>query len=187
MLYSIVITCRNYTPDGAVERLIRENVHGLVSMTGPPVGCRVNIERTRRFRNCGNPFRVRIRVGMPRGGEMSVERAPCGIRMNDPLSTSLLNAFAVIRRRIVEADVAGNQPPAPRPNMEYGAVVARLFREDGYGFLKTISGREIHFTRESVHGGGFDRMEPGTGVWFIEKEGIKGPWASYVRIIDPPA
>jgi len=187
MLYSLIIACRNYTPDGYFERLIRENVSKLVPLTGPPVACRVRIERTKRFRNGGNPFRIRIRVGMPRGDEMSVERAPCGIRMNDPLSTSLLNAFAVIRRRIAEAKISGNPSFARRPNMEYGAVVARLFREDGYGFLKTISGREIHLTRESVHCGGFDRMEPGTGVWFIEKEGIKGPWASYVRIIDPPA
>jgi len=185
MLYSIVIAWRNYTPDGDVERLIRENVSGLVSLIGPPVACRVNIERTRRFRNGGNPFRVRIRVMMPGNGELNVERFPSGIRMNEPLSTALLNAFAIIRRRIADPEGTGEPCFFRRPNMEYGAVVVRLSREDGWGYLKTINGREIFFSRESVHDDGFDRMAPGTGVWFIEKEGIEGPWASHVRIIDP--
>jgi cold shock CspA family protein len=56
---------------------------------------------------------------------------------------------------------------------------------EGYGFLKTISGREIYFNWESVPGDGFDRMKIGTGVWFVEKESEKGPWASLVQIIDP--
>jgi len=185
MLYSIVIACRNLSPEGGVERLIRENVTKLVSMTGPPMTCRVNIERTRRFRNGGNPFHIMIRVMIPGNGELSVERFPSGIRMNEPLSTALLNAFAIIRRKIADPEDAGEPCFSRRPNMEYGAVVVRLSREDGWGYLKTISGREIFFSRESVHDGGFDRMAPGTGVWFIEKEGVKGPWASYVRIIDP--
>jgi cold shock CspA family protein len=101
--------------------------------------------------------------------------------VQDPLYTTLHNAFTIARRKIID-DSAQKQRIRVRPQTEYGAVISRIFRKKGYGFLVTDSGRSIFFHRSSVVGDEFDLLEEGTGVWFIEREGEKGPWASTVRI-----
>ncbi len=62
------------------------------------------------------------------------------------------------------------------------ARVARLFPEEGYGFLETPDRREIYFHRDSVLHEGFERLQIGTEVSFIEAEGKKGPQASTVKL-----
>jgi len=59
-------------------------------------------------------------------------------------------------------------------------VVARLFPEDGYGFLRTSEGREIYFNERSVLKGAFPRLRVGSLVRFAEEAGDEGPQASTV-------
>jgi cold shock CspA family protein len=63
------------------------------------------------------------------------------------------------------------------------ARVAKLFPEEGYGFLETPDGREVYFHRNSVKDSGFDRLEIGTEVRFAEESGEQGPQASAVIIV----
>ncbi len=72
------------------------------------------------------------------------------------------------------------------PQQQAGAVVSKLFPEEGYGFLKTIDDREIFFHRNSVLNDDFDRLEIGTGVSFTDEMGQKGLQASTVHIEDKP-
>jgi cold shock CspA family protein len=62
------------------------------------------------------------------------------------------------------------------------ARVARLFPEDGYGFLETPEGTEVYFHRNSVLDAGFNRLKVGAEVAFVTEEGEKGLQASTVRI-----
>jgi cold shock CspA family protein len=59
-------------------------------------------------------------------------------------------------------------------------VVARLFPEEGYGFLRTPEGREIYFNARSVLKNGFPRLRVGSLVRFVEEAGEEGPQASTV-------
>ena len=61
--------------------------------------------------------------------------------------------------------------------------MARLFPEDGYGFLRTLDDREIFFHRNSVVNGEFKRLAVGTEVSFVEELGEKGPQASTVKLV----
>ncbi len=56
----------------------------------------------------------------------------------------------------------------------------RLEPELDYGFLETPDNREIYFHRNSVLGPGFDKLEIGAEVRFVEEEGEQGPQASTV-------
>jgi len=58
-----------------------------------------------------------------------------------------------------------------------------LFPKQDYGFLETPDGREIYFHRNSVLHPGFDRLEIGTEVRFVEELGQEGPQASTVAIV----
>ena len=62
------------------------------------------------------------------------------------------------------------------------AKVAGIDRTGGFGFLETADGREVYFHRNSVLDGGFDKLDAGQRVVFVEEEGEKGPQASTVRI-----
>jgi cold shock CspA family protein len=64
------------------------------------------------------------------------------------------------------------------------ARLARIFPDDGYGFIVTPDGHEIYFHRNSVLDPGFDRLEPGVEVRFEEEMGENGPQATTVKAID---
>jgi cold shock CspA family protein len=61
--------------------------------------------------------------------------------------------------------------------------VVKLFPEEGHGFLESEDGREVYFHRNSVLGRGFDRLDIGNEVRFVEERGEEGPQASTVAIV----
>jgi ribosomal subunit interface protein len=61
-------------------------------------------------------------------------------------------------------------------------VVARLFKDQEYGFIQTEGGREIYFHKNSVNNLPFERLEVGTLVNCELEEGKKGPQASRVQV-----
>ena len=62
------------------------------------------------------------------------------------------------------------------------ARVARIFPEEGYGFLVTPEGREVYFHENAVLDGKFAVLTVGAEVTFIEKTGDKGAQASSVSM-----
>ncbi len=44
----------------------------------------------------------------------------------------------------------------------------------------------LYFHKNSVLGDEFERLEPGTGVRYVEEQGEKGPQASTIQIMDKP-
>jgi ribosomal subunit interface protein len=61
-------------------------------------------------------------------------------------------------------------------------VVARLFRDQEYGFIQTEGGREVYFHKNSVYNLSFEQLEVGTLVNCELEEGKKGPQASRVLV-----
>ncbi|MDH3234225.1 MAG: cold shock domain-containing protein [Alphaproteobacteria bacterium] len=62
--------------------------------------------------------------------------------------------------------------------------MARVFGDEGYGFIRMPDGREIYFHRNSVVEGGWDRIDIGASVRFTEEPGEKGPHAHNVVPLD---
>ena len=61
-------------------------------------------------------------------------------------------------------------------------VVARVFRDQEYGFIQTEEGQEVYFHKNSIHNLAFERLEVGTLVNYELEEGEKGPQASRVLV-----
>ena len=170
------VTLRDVSPSEAVEGYIRERAAKLDAFYDRIMGCRVVVEAPVRHHRKGGPFKVRIDLTVP-GDELVVNR-----QSDEDLYVAIREAFDAMRRRL--EDYARRQRGSVKAHeAPPHARVSKLFPEEGYGFLEPPDGSEIYFHRNSVLGAGFDRLEVGTEVRFVEELGEQGPQASTVTVV----
>ncbi|MFW6114825.1 MAG: HPF/RaiA family ribosome-associated protein [Thermodesulfobacteriota bacterium] len=186
MRVPLEISFRGVAKTDDMENLIWKKVAKLEELCDHLSSLSIAIESPQEHQQAGNPFRVRISMRVPPGHELVVKRESSRGDMHDPLPKVVRDAFQAARRQIKELTDRQQGEVKTHPEQEAAAIVVRLFREEGYGFLKTIEGRELYFHRNSVLHGDFDRLEIGTGVSFVEEAGEKGPQASTLQIVDKP-
>jgi cold shock CspA family protein len=61
--------------------------------------------------------------------------------------------------------------------------VAKMFPDEGFGFIETDDLRDIYFHRNAVLDGGYTQLSVGDSVRFVEEMGAKGPQASTVSVV----
>jgi cold shock CspA family protein len=186
MRLPLEITYRNVPKSDKLERLVFRNAQKLDRFCDHVMACRIAIEKPHEHQKSGNAYRVRIDLTVPPGHELVVKREPGEGSLHDDLSTVVRNAFAAAQRQLKKLVEQQRGHIKRHPENELGAVVVRLFRRKGYGFLKTPEGREIYFHRNSVLNNDFTRLTVGTGVRFVEEQGEKGIQATTVQIVDKP-
>jgi hypothetical protein len=188
MKVPIEISFRNLDSDPQIESLIREKAERLERFCGHLSSCRVAVERMPRRSKEGNDFHVRIDMTVPPSHELAVSKDPTGKAKRNDLAMVIRRAFAAAEKQL-KALVDKQQGEVKRHlEQDVEGVVVRLFREQGYGFLRDSLGRELYFHRNSMLEGDWERVEIGAGVNFFEHEdeGEHGPQASTVRIVDKP-
>jgi cold shock CspA family protein len=199
MIQPVQITYRNVEPAEPIEGLVREEAAALDRFYPRITSCRVLIEMPHRHHARGNRYHVRIDLVLP-GSEIVVKRQasprpalegarrPRFLKQEETqlshrdLRLAIGDAFRAASRRLQDyvrrqRQAVKAHEPAPR------ARVSRIFRDRGYGFLETPSGRTVYFHRSSVLRNAFDRLEVGTLVRFVEERGEHGAQASTVEIV----
>lgn len=172
MMLPVQITTRDVELSPAEEAAVRQAAAKLESFSGRIVSCRVSIDMPRRRGRTGRLYSVRIDLKLPQR-ELVIRR-----QQREQLLTAVQDAFDAAARRI--QDRVRRVRPTPPSQRASRATVARLLPWEGYGFLVTEDEREIYFDRKSVRGDGFDRLEEGMQVRFVEESGEQGPQASSV-------
>lgn len=61
-------------------------------------------------------------------------------------------------------------------------IIARIYPDKGFGFIKSSQGIDFFFHRNSVKGVIFENLNPSDKVTFDEEESDKGPRAGNVRL-----
>jgi cold shock CspA family protein/ribosome-associated translation inhibitor RaiA len=173
------ISFRHMEPSESIEALIRDKVAKLDASPDHIMGCRVVIEPVGKHHLHGNLYEVRIDITVP-GEEIAITREPSQHTEYRDIRIAVRDAFDSARRRL-EDYVRRRQGAVKALETAPHARVSKLFPDKGYGFLSTPDGREIYFHRHSVLRDGFDHLQIGTEVAFVEEEGKKGPQASSVR------
>jgi ribosomal subunit interface protein len=175
----VQLSWRHVRPSQAVAQHVQEKVEWLARFYERITGCVVTLEApSHHHRHSGPQYRVRIELSVP-GGKLVVGRDPTKTRTHTDLYVAVSTAFREARRQLqdharrLDARVKAHVPPSR-------AVVARIFPEEGYGFLQTPEGREIYFHERSVLRGAFPRLRVGSAVRFDEEAGDQGPQASTV-------
>jgi cold shock CspA family protein/ribosome-associated translation inhibitor RaiA len=161
---------------GDTEAYIRERAEHLARLHNGRMACRVTLEGPWAHHRTGGTYAVHIEL------DLDGRVLPVTKREADDAHVAIRKAFAAAGRLVrkhVEQVVERRDAP-----VEAGAaVVARLDRERGFGFIQAPDGREVYFHRNAVLPPGFDALDVGTRVRFAEEEGEKGPQASTVHVM----
>jgi len=168
---------------GQVEEKVRQRAAKLERFCDHIISCRVAIDRPHKFETSGNPFRIRIELTVPPGHDLVVRKEPGDFDLHTDLLTVVNGAFEAAERQLKE--LVERQRGEVKTHDEPLALVTRLFREEGYGFLKTVDGRDVYFHQNAVVDG-WDRLQLGTQVRFEETMGDMGPQATSVHVVDKP-
>ena len=183
------ITYRNVEKSEAIDNLVHEKIAKLENICNYINSCHIAIEKIHDRPRSGSPYRERIDLTVPPGHELAAEKNPGESVQYQPLDAVVRETFDAMRQQLVkltQLQRASEQAGRYEEAQESTGLVTKLFREDGYGFLKTLDGREIYFHQNSVLHHDFDRLEIGTGVHFSLEDGEEGPQASTVKIVDKP-
>lgn len=175
MKLPLEISARDVRLNAETEDLIREKAAKLGKFYDQIIGCRVKVDMPHRSQRSGMTYNVRIDLTVP-GGQLVVKREP-----DEDLHVAIANSFETAQRRIKE--YSEKQRGLIKTHVEKPvARVAKLFPEEGYGFLMNSEGREVYFHENAVLDGKFEELQVGTEVTFVEKTGDKGAQASSVSI-----
>lgn len=181
MKLPLQVSFRHMGHSAAIEGLVREKAAKLDEFAGRIMSCRVVVELKSRHHEHGNLYDVRINLTVP-GEELSVTRTPDAHAEYRDIEIALHDAFDAAGR-LLQDYVRRVRGDVKAPEQAPHGKISKLLPEKGYGFLKTLDGREIYFHKHSVLHGAFDRLEIGTEVAFAEEAGENGPQASTVRIV----
>jgi cold shock CspA family protein len=184
MKVPLEITFRDVVKTEALEDLIREKAKKLDQVHDNIISCRVAVERPNTTPSNVSPYRVRVDISVPAAQEIVVTRNPGNVEPDQDLRTIIRDVFDTARKQLQKLVDKQRNRVKKHPEQEASAIVTRLVKDEGYGFITTINGREIYFHKNSVLNGDFENIEEGTSVNFFEEEGDKGPKASTVRIIE---
>ena len=176
MKLPLEISARDVRINGETEDLIRDKALKLDRFYDQIIGCRVKVDVPHRSQRSGIMYNVRIDITVP-GGELIVKREP-----DEDLHVAIVNSFETAQRRVKE--YADRQRGEVKTHFEKPvARVARIFTEQGYGFLMTLEGREVYFHKNAVLDAKFEVLNVGMEVTFIEQSGDKGSQASSVSVV----
>lgn len=167
------------------EAYIRERAAHLERFCDNIISCRVVVERPHQHHRQGNRYRVRVEVKIPPNKDLIADKEMTEERYTE-LRTVIRSAFDVMERQLKES-VERRRYEVKVHQEQPHALVARLFKDEGYGFIRmTDSDEEYYFHRNSVLHNDFERIEVGTEVRFEPEMGDMGPQASSVQIVSKP-
>ncbi|MBX3230796.1 MAG: HPF/RaiA family ribosome-associated protein [Labilithrix sp.] len=174
----VQITFRDMESSPAVTSYVERRATKLEKLFDRLVDCHVVVEEPHRRSRQGKKFHVRISMHVP-GKELVVSRNVDDAK--EDLHAAIDDAFGDAER-VLEEHARLLQPDLKTHERPTRGVVARLFRDEGYGFI-TAEGdaHDVYFHRNSVLGARFEHLEVGAKVRFAEEDGEKGPQASTVH------
>ena len=183
------IAFRGFEPDEWLKDTVRREIDRLDEYFDRIVGCRVMVELPHQRREEGNPYHVRIELSVP-GRNLVVSRSPkARERERETQMSALDEAFGAIRRRLedyareLRGDVKRKQEQA---HGRIWQLYPGATPGERYGFIRTHDGSDIYFHENSLLGSDFDQVEVGDEVRFHEEQGVEGPQASTVRLLERP-
>ena len=103
-----------------------------------------------------------------------------GIR-EEPLAALIRRTFGAARRELEKVVEKQHGEVKASVRQQTSAVVERIFREEGYGFLRSLGGEQVYFHKNSVLHDHWEDLKVGAAVRYAPELGEKGLQASTVE------
>ena len=174
------ISFRGMDPSPAVEAAVRDRIGRLEQFHDRITSCSVAIEAPHRSGRKGKLYQARVDIVVP-GFKIVAGRDRGLNHAHEDVYVAIRDSFDAAQRQLedVARKMSGHRVK-PHPDKLHG-VVARLFPEEGYGFIAAGDGREFFFRREGLASDENWRvLAPGAEVRFTEHHGEQGPYASAI-------
>ena len=168
------IEFRDIAHSDAIEAAIRDKVNKLSRFFDHIMSCRVTAGIIQKHKHQGKLFNIRIDVTMP-GSEIVVNRDKA-----EDIYVAIRDAFDAAKRQVQEhvrrirREVKAHEPEAR-------GRVARLFGEEGYGFIEKADGSDVYFHVYNCVHRDFDQLKVGDEVSFLEEPAAEGLQANRVK------
>jgi ribosomal subunit interface protein len=173
----IQVTLRDNIPHSdAIETHVQEKVEKLQLFCNNILACHVVIELANKKQHQGNLYNTRIALAVP-GKELISKH-----NEEENMYVSIREAFEDLTRQ-VEEYVAKMRGDMNHHQSLLSGKIARLFHDDGFGFIEGLNGTEYYFNAHHVSDPAFNHLIVGMDVHFIEGEGTDGPQAHRVKQI----
>jgi len=176
MQVPLEITMKDVPHSDAGESRSREKANKLERFHDRIMSCRVTVESPQQRKNQGKLYSVHLDIKVPGGGGLVVNRA-----QDEDIYVAIRDAFSAAVRQLEDHNRMRRGDVKTHDVAHIGRVT-QLFPAQGYGFLETPDRRQVYFHRNSVLDPGFDRIEIGAEVQYIEEQGNEGPQARQVTV-----
>ena len=176
------IEFQGMTSTPGIRKAVDRHVAELEQRCGRVTACRVVLKAPGQHHRKSGLYEVHIRLALPDGREVNVERTPPADERHADLTFALDDAFKHARRQLQDQVRRAQGQVKHHDGLPIGRVV-RIDPSGEFGFLETSDGQEIYFHRNSVLDEGFSRLHVGSRVTFAEELGEKGAQATTVKLL----
>lgn len=179
------ITFKGVEPGSVARERILERIARLERFHDRIISCHVVVEAPHQHGRKGQLYHVRLVIAVPQG-EIVVNREPELNHAHEDITVAIRDAFDAAQRQLEDhVRRLGGVHVKEHAAKGHGRV-ARLFTDEGYGFIAAPDGREFFFRRDSVTGNDWEALVAGSEVRFSEMEGEAGPYAAAVSLARRP-
>ena len=181
MKLPLQITFRHMERSNILEADIRERAEKLDEFCNQIMACRVRVEAPHQHHQQGGLYRVNIDLTVP-GGEIVASHTSDEHHAHEDPYVACRDAFDAVKRRLEDYVNRRRHRVKMHEAPPHGRV-AKLVKEEGYGFIDRSDGTQVYFHRNSVLQDAFNTLEVGNEVRFAEETGDEGTQASTVSLI----
>jgi cold shock CspA family protein len=164
-----------------IREAIESRVAELERRWGRVTACRVVLKAPSQHHRKSGLYEVHIRLTLPEGREVNVERTPTADERHSQLTFAIDDAFKHARRQLQD-QVRRVQSHVKRREGPPTGTVVQVDPSGEFGFIQTADGQEVYFHRNSVIGD-FSHLHVGSRVTFAEEAGEKGTQATTVKLV----
>jgi len=173
MKLPVQITFRDIAKSAAVEAAILERAERLERFSEHIMACKVVVGMIQKHKHQGKLFNIRVDLTVP-GAEIVVNRDKA-----EDIYVVIRDAFDAVKRKLDE-HVRRIRGDVKLHEVEAHGRVARVFAEEGYGFIAKPDGSEFYFHLYNCVHPDFDQLKVGDEVVFLEEMGGDGMQANRV-------
>lgn len=159
----VQITFRDFPESESpiLENLIRRKVEKLNQFYKRINSCRVVITVPQKHKHQGKLYAIHIDLTVP-GKEIVVNR-----QADQDLYVAIRDSFQALVRQL-ENYARKQRGNIKKHEAETYGTIARIFYDEGYGFIQSSDGSELYFSVTNVTNPSFNQLKPGDAVFFLK-------------------